>query len=267
MEDCMGRTLFPSTILIDMFPMLAAYRIVVVAPLAIALVATCSAQIDATNWGTNTSGVKLILHEGPRQKSAQGTTLWYNLVGEGFASDVPFELWQWVPEKEPKRVMEGVSFDKRGLLVCSGRPGFCQGDGPNDPINIKTTAAQGEPKRMAVVSLDGKIAGFAEAVPFPIEASDKNCKLSVVRMGASAEAVTVRLAGFLPSERLALTTLTNMAEAAIDESADKQGSWTGVVKLPSKGQGKASISVAPVIGHSCKVAVSFDWGAGSNHPM
>jgi hypothetical protein len=153
------------------------------------------------------------------------------------------------------------------LAGVSGRPGFCQGDGPNDPVNIKTTAAQGEPKRMAVVSVDGKIAGFAEAVPFPIEASDKNCKLSVVRMGATAEAVTVRLAGFLPSERLALTTLTNMAEAAIDESADKHGSWTGVVKLPSKGQGKASISVAPVIGRNCKVAVSFDWGASTNHPI
>ena len=120
---------------------------------------------------------------------------------------------------------------------------------------------------MAVVSSDGKIAGFAEAIPFPIEASDKSCKLSVVRMGASAEAVAVRLAGFAPNERFTLTKLTNTEEATIDESADNQGSWTGAVKLPSKGQGKASITVVSVTGHSCKVAVSFDWGAGSSHLM
>jgi hypothetical protein len=163
--------------------------------------------------------------------------------------------------------MEGVSFDKRGVLVCTGGAGFCKGDGPDDPINIKTTAVLGEEKRMAVVSPDGKIAGFAEAIPFPIETSDKSCKLSVVRMGATVEAVTVRLAGFTPNERVTLTKLTNTEEAAIDQSADKQGSWTGVVELPSKGQGKASINVVPVTGHSCKVAVSFEWGAGSNHPM
>jgi hypothetical protein len=242
-------------------------RIAILALWTIALAADASAQIDAKNWGTNSAGVTLVLHEGPRQKSPQGTVLWYNLIGQGLPAGVPFALWQWTPDKEPKRVMEGVSFDKRGVLVCAGGAGFCKGDGPDDAINIKTTAAAGEPKRMAVVSPDGEVAGFAEAIPFPIEAADKSCTLSVVRMGASVESVTVRLTGFRPNERLTLTTLTNMEEAAIDESADKQGSWTGVVKLQFKGQGKASISVAPVTGQNCKVAVSFDWGAGSNHPM
>jgi hypothetical protein len=240
---------------------------VTLALFATGLLATASAQIEAKNWGANTAGVTLVLHEGPRQKSPQGTILWYNLIGQGFPSGVPFEIWQWTPDKEPKRVMEGVSFDRRGVLVCTGRAGFCKGDGPDDPINIKATAAAGDPKRMAVVSPDGKIAGFAEAVPFPIESTDKNCKLSVVRMGASVEAVTIRLTGFAPNEPFTLTNLTNTEEAAIDQSADKQGSWTGVVKLPSKGQGKASITVVPVTGHTCKVAVAFDWGSGSNHPM
>jgi hypothetical protein len=245
----------------------ATYRVVAIALSMIALLAPASAQVDAKNWGANSAGVTLVLHEEPRQKSAQGTILWYNLVGQGFPVGVPLQLWQWTPDKEPKRVMEGVSFDKRGVLVCAGGAGFCKGDGPDDPINIKAQAAAGEAKRMAVVSPDGKIAGFAEAIPFPIEASDKSCKLAVVRMGASAEAVTVRLAGFAPNERFTLTKLTNTEEAAIDQSADKQGSWTGVVELPSKGQGKASITIAPVIGQHCKVAVSFDWGTGSNRPM
>jgi hypothetical protein len=242
-------------------------RVVAIALLLIALLSTASAQIDAKNWGANSAGVTLVLHEGPRQKSPQGTVLWYNLIGQGFPVGVPLQLWQWTPDKEPKRVMEGVSFDKRGVLVCAGGAGFCKGDGPDDPINIKAQSAAGEAKRMAVVSSDGKIAGFAEAIPFPIEASDKSCKLAVVRMGASTDTVSVRLTGFAPNERLTFTTRTDVEEASVDQSADRQGSWTGVIKLPSKGQGKASIGVAPVIGQHCKVTVSFDWGAGSYHPM
>jgi hypothetical protein len=259
--------LLPSTILVAMLPTPADHRIVAIALLAIASLSAANAQVDAKNWGMNSAGVRLVLHEGPRQKSAQGTILCYNLIGQGFPLGVPLELWQWTLDKEPKRVMEGVSFDKRGVLVCAGGAGFCKGDGADDPINIKAQAGAGEAKRMAVVSSDGKIAGFAEAIPFPVEASDKSCKLSVVRMGASTDAVTLRLTGFAPNERFTLTTLTDVEEASIDQSSDKQGSWTGVVKLPSRRPGKASITVAPVTGQHCKVAVSFEWGTGSNHPM
>jgi len=66
-------------------------------------------------------------------------------------------------------MMQGVSFDQRGVMVCSSRPGFCKGDGPDDPVNIQATAQPGEAKRVAVVSPDGKIAGFAEAVPLPVQ--------------------------------------------------------------------------------------------------
>ncbi|MGB7554680.1 MAG: hypothetical protein WBM04_09915 [Candidatus Korobacteraceae bacterium] len=131
-------------------------------------------QLDAEHWGKNTPGVELILHEGPRQKTSSGTLLMYNLIGKGFPNGVVYSLWQWPAGKSPRQMMQGVSFDKRGVLVCSGKPGYCSGDGPDDPINIQATAVPGEMKRMAVVSSDGKIAGFADAVPFPIKPSGKN---------------------------------------------------------------------------------------------
>ena len=125
-------------------------------------------QLDPKNWGKNSPGVALELREGPRQKTAQGILLLYNVVGRGFPSGLPYELWGWKAGQEPQRLMQGVSFDKRGVVVCSGRPGFCKGAGPDDPVNIQATAQPGESKRVAVVSPDGKIAGFAEAVPFPV---------------------------------------------------------------------------------------------------
>ncbi len=126
-------------------------------------------QLDAKNWGKNSPGITLALHEGPRQKTAQGTLLLYNVLGRGFPSGIPYTLWQWKAGQEPKKLLEGVSFDKHGVLVCSGQAGFCKGDVPDDPVNIKATARPGESKRVAVVSPDGNIAGFAEAVPFPFQ--------------------------------------------------------------------------------------------------
>ena len=126
-------------------------------------------RLDAKNWGKNSPGINLQLREGPRQKTTQGMLLLYNVLGRGFPSGIPYELWQWKAGQEPKRVMQGVSFDERGVMVCSGRPGFCKGDGPDDPVNIRATAQPGEAKRVAVVSPDGRIAGFAEAVPFPFQ--------------------------------------------------------------------------------------------------
>ena len=126
-------------------------------------------ELDAKNWGKNSPGITLQLREGPRQKTAQGTLLVYNVLGRGFPSGIPYELWQWKAGQEPTRMMQGVSFDQRGVMVCSSRPGFCKGDGPDDPVNIQATAQPGEAKRVAVVSPDGKIAGFAEALPFPVQ--------------------------------------------------------------------------------------------------
>jgi len=249
-----------------MNPTRALLRVVAFALLLTALFSTASGQIEAKNWGKNTSGASLAFYEGPRQKSAQGTILTYNLIGKGFPAEVAYTLWQWKPDNEPKAVMQGVSFDKRGVLVCSGRQGFCKGDGPDDPINIKTTAVLGEPKRMAVVSPDGKIASFAEAIPFPIEASDKNCKLSVVRMDALAETVVARGSGFTPNESLTVTTQSNDEGATTKNNAGPEGDWTSVIIGAPKGQSKGKTSIS-VTGQSCKVAVSFAWGVGSNHPM
>ena len=72
-------------------------------------------QLDAKNWGKNSPGISLALREGPRQKTAQGTLLLYNVLGRGFPPDIPYELWQWKAGQEPKRVMQGVSFDERGV--------------------------------------------------------------------------------------------------------------------------------------------------------
>lgn len=214
------------------------------------------------NWGKDTPGFELATHEGARERSPQGTVLIYNLIGKGFPTGVAYKLWGWAPGKSPRLLIDGVSFDKRGLVICASGAGFCPGSGKDDPVNIKAAATRGEAIRLGVVSNDGKTAAFAEAVPFPIEAADKNCKVSVVRQSVLADTVQVRASGFTPYELLTVTTLPNGSSQGPTVSA--QGTWTGTAHTEVSGQtgGTATVKVS---GHGCSVSVSFAWGEGSDH--
>jgi hypothetical protein len=223
-------------------------------------------QLDAGNWGKGTPRVTLVAHEGPREHSERGTVLSYNLIGKGFPDGVVYNLWRLIPGKSPELLTKGVSFDKHGVLVCSGKPGYCSGAGPDDPINLKTTASLGEEKRMAVVSEDGKIAGFADVVPFPIEATDKSCKLSVVRMSPLANVVLTSASGLKPNQTFVVSKRYGYDSASQRYTAGSDGTWESLISTePSMEQkGKASISVSD---GNCVVSVTFDYGPGSNKPQ
>lgn len=219
-------------------------------------------DFDESKWGTGSPGVQLRAVEGPRQKTANGTILVYNLVGKGFPPDLKYSLWGWIPGHKPAKAIEGVSFDKNGVLVCSGKPGSCTTQGVDDPINIKTTAVLAEPKRFAVVADDGRVAGFAEAVPFPIQATDKGCKLSVVRQSPLAEMVSVRASGFVPYEMLNVSGHVGGLDSLHSPTASPEGTWQALIgtKAPGQDSGTATIKV---VGQQCSVSVSFAWGEGT----
>jgi len=220
-------------------------------------------QISETQWGKNTPGVELATHEGPRQHTSSGTLVICNILGRGFPADKTYDLWFWSLGKKPEKAMQGVSFDKRGLLVCSGKPGSCKGEGADDAINIQAKAALGEPKRFGVVSTDGKVSGFIEAVPFPIEAKDKSCNVSVVRQSQLAESVILRGSGFPPHESVAVQKQPAGNVTMESPTAGGDGTWQEIVEVevPGQNSGTATIKAS---GKSCSVSVSFNWGEGSN---
>jgi len=187
----------------------------------------------------------------------------YNILGKGFPADKTYDLWFWTLSKKPTKTMSGVSFDKRGLLVCSGKPGSCKGEGPDAPINIKATATLGEPKRLGVVSADGKVAAFIEAVPFPVQSQDKNCRLSIVRLTTLADSLEVRGNGFTPHETLTVKESFSGHDLVKNPTVAADGTWHDAVavKEPGWDSGTATFNAA---GKACSVTVSFHWGAGSN---
>jgi len=226
----------------------------------------CMAQLDADNWGKGSPGVQLAAHESSRQHTEKGTAIWYNLLGKGFPDGVVYNLWRKLPGKQPEVLIKGVSFDQRGLLICSGKPGFCSGDTPDDPVNIKTTAAMGEEKQMAVVSEDGKTAGYVDVVPFPLETANKGCKLSVTRVSPLADVVMARASGLKPDQMIVVTRRYGHDHMSARYTSRADGTWQEIVSAQNTYQpsGKAEISLS---GADCEVSVTFDYGPGSNKPQ
>ncbi len=213
-------------------------------------------------WGRNSPGVALQTAEGPREPTASGTQLTYMLAGKGFPSNLTYALWGWIPGRKPQMAIDGVTFNAKGLLVCNPTSASCKGEAPDAPIKIKTTAVLGEPKRFAVVSDDGRVAGFTEVVPFPIEATSKNCKVSVVRETPLAEKVMVSATGFVPYEMLNVSANLGGEDTVHSPTTSADGSWQAVVgtKAPGKESGTSSIKVS---GQQCSVSLTFNWGEGS----
>ncbi len=227
------------------------------------LVSTARAQsFDESKWGKNSPGVELNASEEPRQPTPSATVLTYTLSGKGFPPDLSYSLWGWIPGHKPQKAIEGVMFDAKGVLVCNPKSTNCKGETPGAAIKIKTTAVLAEPKRFAVVSDDGRVAAFISVVPFPIEATDKNCKVEIVRESPQAEIVLVRASGFVPYEMLNITGHVGGMDSVHSPTVGPDGTWQAMIgtKAPGEERGTASLQVT---GQACSVSLSFNWGEGT----
>jgi hypothetical protein len=73
------------------------------------------------HWGPemDSPGVSIALTETGRTKTAQGTTITYQITGSGFTPDEKLMLVRWPLNAEARAVMAGINFDAKGVAVCS----------------------------------------------------------------------------------------------------------------------------------------------------
>lgn len=219
-------------------------------------------NFNAEAWGKGSPGVELQANEISREHTASGTELTYTLTGKGFAPNLTYSLWGWIPGHKPQRAIDGVTFDSKGMVICDPKAPVCKTETPGVPLKIKTTAVLGEPKRFAVVSDDGRVAAFAEAVPFPIEASDKGCKISVVRQTPLAEKVLVTATGLVPYEMLNVSAHVAGDDTVHSPTASADGTWQAMIGTKAAGE-DSGVAKIKVTGQQCSVALSFNWGESS----
>jgi hypothetical protein len=205
----------------------------------------------------NSPGSILKLKETGRSAVQGRTLVSYRLFASGLPERQHFTLWMWNLGTQPQAAADAY-INADGLVVNS------LGDATHkeDPIDLRTFAGRGEPKRFALTSDDWKLQAFAEAVPFPMEQSSNGCKLSVETYAPDYSAVVLRGSGFQPNEALAIDVGSGAEGSKQQAIATPEGTYTAVIAPAVKGQksGKASASITS---SKCSVAVEFPWGEGS----
>ncbi|HKS75849.1 MAG TPA: hypothetical protein VJQ82_21735 [Terriglobales bacterium] len=208
----------------------------------------------------NSPGVDLALKEMSRSHGTDRTLVTYELHATGFPANSIFTLYQVQLDGSIIKNLEGVTIDSKGIAICAGKEGTCQGNGPNDPIDLIVFAGKAEPKRFALVSDDdAHLKAFAATVPFPSFTTDKNCKLESVIGTPKGELTFVQGTGFEPNEELIIDSESYGEKHHDITKADGDGYYFSAV-MPYVSGKKSGKTVWQVNGKNCHPKLTFTWG-------
>ncbi|MGH9588568.1 MAG: hypothetical protein ACRD3F_16610 [Acidobacteriaceae bacterium] len=239
-------------------------------------------------WGPPDSakGMALALKETGRTKNAAGATeITYQITGTGFTPDMQLTMLRWKLNESAARVMSGIVVNAQGTAVCgvpapgpaaptdaAGAAGAKAASAdvppcirtmkPGTPITITTTAAKGEPIRVALVAADNKHGAAVTVVPFPIESVDRGCKLSVVLGAKNADLVLIEGEGFHKDASYTIGTEAFGEKHPLKTVVNGNGEFIGALTpwIPNHADGD---TVVYYQSSTCAPTVSFHWGKDS----
>lgn len=275
-------------------------------------------------WGPamSTPGVSITLVQTARTKTPSGATQFtYQIAGSGFRAGEKLNLVRWPLGGPMNTEMGGLVLNAKGIAVCGasanpapappaeGRtiapaPSLSAAPVPqtasapvaeapscadtmklNQPVEIQTSAAPGEPIRVALIGEDRSNGAATQTVPFPIANTDKSCSLQVLLGLKNADMVILEGQGFPPNSSLKIETSTNNQRRTLTAQTDAGGHMAMVILPAVPGQTTGTITVryagaltrpsaatpATPAGTAtpaatdagCAPAVTFPWGPGS----
>jgi hypothetical protein len=208
----------------------------------------------------NSPGVELFLKEGSRSRNSDRTLVSFGLNGTGLPSGTTFSLFQIQIDGTLTKVMEGVTFNAKGEAICAGRPGTCQGNGPDDPIDLVVYAGKAEPKRFGLVSDDeAHVKAFVQVVPFPNAATDKGCRLESILGTPNGELTYIQGTGFEPNAELTIDSQSYDEKHHDAVKADADGSYFAVI-MPYVNGKQSGKTVWDMKSKNCNPKLNFSWG-------
>ncbi|MFQ5935630.1 MAG: hypothetical protein ACE5LB_04400 [Acidiferrobacterales bacterium] len=205
----------------------------------------------------STSGVVFDLHEIQRHKQHGTTVIIYKFQVAGLPADKKYIVWNILSGTSKPVAMLNAEVGRSGEVVYD-----FQGDrGTLEKLKFKIYSyVKGQPLRFALVSTDGTVYAFAKKVPFPIQARDGSCRISVEI--ATREAARLLLSGFPVGEPIQVITRfgkeTTEESFVVQRSSRRDGLQKEILLRPRRKSGRATIDVKAL---SCKVSAKYQWGS------
>ncbi|MGB6688813.1 MAG: hypothetical protein WBE76_13335 [Terracidiphilus sp.] len=201
-----------------------------------------------------------------------GRSLRYRIYADAAQQAVPYVLGVWrigTSIDDLQVLSEAAYVNHKGLVLGTPpNPAQQEADALNDgsELDVSVTVAQGEPVRLVLRTEDSKTMIGGTLVPFPIQSTDKSCKLSALLADPEANALLIYADGF---PRNSILTVQNVSQGVVQEQklyTDARGQGS-VIVLPHLRGADSGTATETIQAGGCKVSVSVPWGRGSYHPM
>ncbi len=232
----------------------------------------------ATPDGTNPLGLKLRFVMIDDAANAAATPR-YRIFADGAPENKVFSFGTWLVSKDIVHdsnfihANAGVAGSRdvyvnaRGLLMYhKPKPEEAQSSRMADEVEVRPVAANGEPIRYMLDSLDAELQIVGTLVPHPVEAEDEGCRLEVRIARPGAEAVLIFVEGFPAKARIpvVLQSVDAVVTQVLIADSDGRAVLAGFPHVPEKTQGMLKVTAE---GASCLPSVQLPWGgAGAPAP-
>jgi hypothetical protein len=177
-------------------------------------------------------------------------------------------IWKIGTSAQNLQVMSSPAYVNRRGLLLTRKPSADQekiesaGEGLEFDIGIQ--AANGEPIRFALRSKDSTVIALGTLIPYPIESSDKGCKLSALLSAPEANIVLVAGDGFAPNADLVVKGDSAGEPKQSKHKTDSNG-YVQFAELPYVVGKEAGVLTDTIETSDCSVSVQVPWGKGSYH--
>jgi hypothetical protein len=202
----------------------------------------------------NSPGVEFSMQEIERHPAPEGSMVGYSLKTKNLPKDLKYSL-------AILRVNHQImSEDTKKIIGPTGEVL----DGPGDPHTLILMAAKGEPYLVMLTSENGKYKAATSVVPFPIETSDKKCKLNAVLLMTDAEGVLLLGKGFTPESDIKIALDSAGEKHTGNVKSDRDGAFSFVALPYKKDTKKGNLNVS-ASSAACSPSIDVVWGKGTYH--
>jgi hypothetical protein len=165
-------------------------------------------------------------------------------------------------------VADQVYVNAKGLLM-SHKPRSDQENSDTvestDEYDLSVQAARGEPVRFVLVANDQSLLVPGTLVPYPIEGTDRKCRLEL-RLGMpDGEAVLVYVDGLPPNSEVPFEATSGGTMRPGKLSSNAKG-HAATVELPYVEGQEAGMLEVKLATKACTTSAEIAWGKGTYHP-